>query len=255
MQGLVARADPDRHLTALFAPACKRDILFALYAFNHELARAREVAGEPAMALIRLQWWREVIEGAARPHEVAVPIRQALDAGALSAVDLLAMIEARERDIEAAPASMEDWRATLLLGPGSLAVAAGRLLGAPASALDRLRQLGAGYGAAGALRSIAWLARAGRCQLPADLLTAHGLDERSVIDDPASRKLLPLREALAAEGRGLVGAPEACGRAWIAAGLPAVLARRDLSQPERPAAPRPLGDRLAVIAAALRAQV
>ena len=34
-----------------------------LYAFNHELARAREAVSEPPLALIRLQWWREVVEG------------------------------------------------------------------------------------------------------------------------------------------------------------------------------------------------
>ena len=44
---LVRRHDPDRFLTALFAPPDRRDALLVLYAFNHELARAREVASEP----------------------------------------------------------------------------------------------------------------------------------------------------------------------------------------------------------------
>ena len=60
---LVRRADPDRFLTALFAPPGRREDLFALYAFNHETARAREVTREPMMTMIRLQWWREVVEG------------------------------------------------------------------------------------------------------------------------------------------------------------------------------------------------
>ena len=34
---LVRRHDPDRFLTALFAPEAKREGLFVLYAFNHEL--------------------------------------------------------------------------------------------------------------------------------------------------------------------------------------------------------------------------
>ena len=38
---LVRRNDPDRFLTALFAPAPRRETLFVLYAFNSELARAR----------------------------------------------------------------------------------------------------------------------------------------------------------------------------------------------------------------------
>ena len=66
LAALVRQHDPDRFLTALFAPAAQRDALLALYAFNHELARAREVASEPTLALIRLQWWREVVDGAAR---------------------------------------------------------------------------------------------------------------------------------------------------------------------------------------------
>jgi 15-cis-phytoene synthase len=33
---LVRRNDPDRFLTALFAPAEKRDALLTLYAFNHD---------------------------------------------------------------------------------------------------------------------------------------------------------------------------------------------------------------------------
>ncbi|HET9148702.1 MAG TPA: squalene/phytoene synthase family protein, partial [Acetobacteraceae bacterium] len=76
----VRRADQDRFLGAIFAPAALRERLILLYAFNHELARAREVASEPAIALIRLHWWREVVEGAARAHEVASPLRRALEA-------------------------------------------------------------------------------------------------------------------------------------------------------------------------------
>ena len=67
-----------------------------LYAFNHELARAREVASEPMLALIRLQWWREVVEGTRRRHEVAGPLGAALDTGVLRAEDLAGMIDGRE---------------------------------------------------------------------------------------------------------------------------------------------------------------
>ena len=99
---LVRRHDPDRFLTALFAPPEQRDALLTLYAFNHELARAREVVSEPPLALIRLQWWREVVEGAPRRHEVAEPLRAAIDAGQLERDDLLAMIDAREAEAEPA---------------------------------------------------------------------------------------------------------------------------------------------------------
>ncbi|HJS85035.1 MAG TPA: squalene/phytoene synthase family protein, partial [Acetobacteraceae bacterium] len=97
---LVRRNDPDRFLTALFAPAARRETLFVLYAFNSELARARAVVSEPMLALMRLHWWREVVEGARRRHEVAGPLGAALDAGALRAGDLAALIDAREIEAE-----------------------------------------------------------------------------------------------------------------------------------------------------------
>src|SRR5438105_1963082 len=99
---LVRRHDPDRFLTALFAPQDRRELLFLLYAFNHELARAREVVSEPMLALIRLQWWREVVQGERRRHEVAGPLGEALDAGRLDPEDLQAMIDGRELETEPA---------------------------------------------------------------------------------------------------------------------------------------------------------
>jgi phytoene synthase len=245
---LVRRADPDRFLTALFAPPPQREALFTLYAFNHETARAREATTEPMMALIRLQWWREVVEGAHRPHEVATPLSALLQSTALDPAELLSVLDAREVSEIGTVAEWRDW---LLAGPGALALAAGRLLGAPDA--PRLRELGAGYGAAGVLRSIPALASAGLCLLPADLLARHGLSAEAVIAQPTAPALRPVIDALAAEGRTLLG-PRWRGGKALAAALPAVLARRDLRHPGNPA-PRGLADRLAVTMAALSGRV
>jgi 15-cis-phytoene synthase len=127
---LVRRHDPDRFLTALFAPPEHRDALLTLYAFDHELARAQEVTSEPHLALIRLQWWREVVEGARRRHEVATPLAELLDAGRLTPEALLPVIDAYETDAEGGFETLADWRGWLLSGAGGIAVAAGQLLGA-----------------------------------------------------------------------------------------------------------------------------
>lgn len=248
---IVRQHDPDRFLTALFAPPERRETLFVLYAFNHELARAREVAREPMAALIRLQWWREVVEGARRRHEVAAPLGEALDAGHLHAPDLLGMIEGREAETEPV-ATAPDWRAYLLASAGGVAVAAGRALGADGDALMGLRRLGAAYGAAGVLRSVPALARQGRCMLPEDVLAAHGLTADAVVQDPAPDRLRPVLRQLAAAGQELLqqGRRIPVPRQAIAAALPAVLAARDLRDPARPAQPRGLGDRAAVLVAA-----
>lgn len=248
---LVRMHDPDRFLAGLFAPPAHRDTLLALIAFNHELARAREVASEPTLALIRLQWWREVAEGGRRRHEVAAPLGAALDDGRLNAADLLDMIAGREAEADPVIADVAAWQAWLGGTAGALAVAAGRALGGAGDALERLRRLGTAYGVGGQVRSVAALARQGRCLLPADLLAAHGLSVHDVIARPDTPALRPVLAALADWGRALLA--EAGGpvpRPLLAAALPAVLARRDLRQAGIAARPRGLGDRLAVVAAA-----
>lgn len=246
----VRRHDPDRFLTALFAPPDKRDALMTLYAFNHELARAREAVSEPPLALIRLQWWREVVEGEHRRHEVAEPLATALDAGCFRRDDLLAMIEAREAEAEPAFETTRRWREYLHGGAGSLAVAAGYLLNAPQPEL--LRALGIAYGVAGLLRSIGAHARQGRCLLPRDLLGRHGLTPEQVIAEP-SRARAAVAELSHEALQSLE--PMRLPRHAIAAALPAVLARRDLRRAPMPPRQRGLGDRLAVVAAGLAGRI
>jgi phytoene synthase len=251
---LVRRHDPDRFFTALFAPPERRDALLLLYAFNHELARAREVTREGHMALIRLHWWREVVQGATRAHPIATPLAAALAAGTFAPADLLSIIDAREAEADERIETLADWRAYLRGTAGGLAVAAARLLGAPDP--EATRDPGAAYGAAGVLRAVPALARQGRCLLPADVLATHALSPEAVVAgaDPA-----PAIATLAAEGRALLR-PLRLPRAAVAAVLPAVLARRDLARGNiarllGPAHPRGIGDRLAVLLAAQRGRV
>ena len=79
---LVREVDRDRYLAALFAPADRRDALFALYAFSAEISRVRELAREPMPGEIRLQWWREVLlgerTGEAAAHPVAVAVMETI---------------------------------------------------------------------------------------------------------------------------------------------------------------------------------
>lgn len=256
LAALVRQHDPDRFLTALFAPPAQRDALLVLYAFNHELARAREVASEQTLALIRLQWWREVVDGASRRHPIATPLGAAIDGGRLRRADLYALIDAREIEVDQEIATLADWRAYLLAGAGGVAVAAARLLGAPEP--EVLRPLGAAYGVAGSLRSVALLAARGRCLLPADLLAAQGLSVEAAIAAPTSTPMRAVLVRLAEEGRALLRQGEAAPipRNTIAAALPAVLARRDLARWPRVApARRGIGDRLAVTISGLRGRL
>src|SRR5215469_12593939 len=81
---LVRQHDHDRFQTALFAPAARREALFALYAFNYEIARVRESVREPALGEIRLEWWRQAVDAAylGKPprHPVAEAVAEAVRA-------------------------------------------------------------------------------------------------------------------------------------------------------------------------------
>ena len=251
---IARRADPDRFLCSVFAPAERREALWTLIAFNHELARAREAASEPMLALMRLTWWREVVEDAiagrrARAHEVAGPVHAAVSTGALDGASLVAMAEAREVECEEdGVASTSAFQAYLRGTAGGFAVAAGRALGASSAALPGLQAAGALFGLAGVLRAVRFHAAQGRCLLPADRV-----DPAAVLADPASAE--PAVRAMAAEAPRSADLRE-LSREAVAAALPLVLARRDLVRLARgQAVERGTGDRLAVAWAALRGRV
>ncbi len=249
---LVRRHDPDRFLTALFAPAEHRDALLTLYAFDYELARARDVTSEPHLALIRLHWWREVVEGARRRHEVATPLAALLDEGRLTPDALLPIIDAYEIESRPCIETLAEWRAWLLACAGGVAVAAGQVLGCPDPEI--LRCAGAAHGAARVIRWNRALASRGRCLLPDDLLASEGISVHEAIAAPDSPEVGAVLFRLVTEGnRFLAQAPAGrMPRACIAAALPAVLARRDLRHgPQIPTRPRGLADRLAVTWAGL----
>jgi len=249
---MVRRHDPDRFFCALFAPAARRDALFTLYAFNYELARAHEAAREPALALIRLQWWREVVEGAERRHEVATPLAALIAQGILPPAPLLSMIEAREAEIDV-PKTLDVFLGLMRGGPGALAVAAGIALGADTAVQARLRDLGAAGGVAGTMRNVPALARHQRCLLPRDLLEAAGLVPEAAFSDPDA-VLAATCTALVSRAFSLLGRPEKLPRAVVAAALPAIFVRRDLVR-GAPIGPRGVGDRWAVLWAAARRMV
>ncbi len=74
----VRAADHDRYLSALYAPAEKRDALLALYAFNAEIAGVRDRIREALPGEVRLQWWRDVIKSDAPDAGAGHPIAEAL---------------------------------------------------------------------------------------------------------------------------------------------------------------------------------
>ncbi len=186
--GALARAaDYDRYLSAVFAPASRREALFALIAFNHEIARIPEAVSEPMLGRIRLQWWREVLDAAyagepTRRHEVAVPLADAIRACGLDRAPFDALLEAREADLEeggaADLAALERYAAGT---GGALTELMVRTTGADSGpALEAGRQVGTAWALIGTLRAAPHAAAQGRVTLPADLLAGAGITAEDV---------------------------------------------------------------------------
>ena len=191
---LVQRHDRDRYQTALFAPADRREALFALYAFNYEIARVRESVTEPMLGQIRLQWWREVIEAAyageaPRRHEVALPLTAAIREFGLSRSHFDRMIDAREVDLSDGPPA--DMAALAEYADGTSAelirLAVGvlepeRRHSAGPAVADATAHVGIAYALAGLLRAMPFHATTGRSYIPADLASEAGLHLRDYSD-------------------------------------------------------------------------
>src|SRR5450755_463395 len=61
---LVRSHDFVRYGSSLFMPATERRGLLALSAFNVEISRVRDTVSQALPGEIRLQWWRDMLEGA-----------------------------------------------------------------------------------------------------------------------------------------------------------------------------------------------
>ena len=217
------RHDRDRYQTALFAPAARREALFALYAFNYEIARVRESVTQPMLGQIRLQWWRENIAaafegGPIRHHPVAMALTTVIRGLRLSRDHFDRLIDGRETDLADEPpatlAALEDYAEAT---SARLVYLALEVLGMhDPSASNAGLHVGIAYSLSGLLRAMPFRARQ---IIPADIPTPNGVTELAAA---ASRHLR------AARLRG-----NRIPRSALPALLPAVIARHSLARLKR----------------------
>jgi phytoene synthase len=197
---LVRRADPDRYLSALFAPAEKRPLLMALYGFNIEVARVADTVREPMMGEIRIEWWRETLAGArqgmARNHDVARALTDLVSRVDLPQDRFDAILAARAFDssAEAFPdrAALEAYCDAT---SGNLMRLALRILGGEAEAAAR--PAGIAYAIAGILRSLPHAAARHKLFLPLDLIEALGLTPQAIFHGGEKAKLRAVTHQMA----------------------------------------------------------
>lgn len=185
---VVREGDPDRFWAALFAPADKRPHLLALYAFNFEVARIRNSVREALLGEMRLQWWRDALQGEARGDVRGNPVAAALDDTIvkfrLPRQALVDLIDARVFDLyDDTMPTLNDLEgycgetSSSLIRLGTMILADGSDPGAA----DAAGHAGVAYALTGLLRAFPWHARRGQVYVPQDILASHGVVREDIV--------------------------------------------------------------------------
>jgi phytoene synthase len=197
----VREADKDRFLATLFAPADKRAPLYALYAFDNEIAHVRDRISSPLPGEVRLQWWRDVLTDTARGDAGANPVAAALIETvrrfALPVPTLLDLIDAHTFDLYDEPmATLADLeRYAAATSAGALRLAALMLNGGEGAGCgDAIHHAGIALAMTDILFLLPLHAARGQLYLPGDILAAHAAQPHDIF---AGRSTGALNEALA----------------------------------------------------------
>jgi phytoene synthase len=150
LDALVRRVDPDRWLSSRFVadPEQRADVI-ALYAYDHELARAPKVASNPLLGEIRLTWWREALDEIfdgrpVRLHPTAQALAATVARRQLARASLEQMIDGRYRELDPEPMTDGDAIAWARETAGEAAVLAVSVLD-PAAEPPLARDAGAAW--------------------------------------------------------------------------------------------------------------
>lgn len=169
------------------APAKVRPALWALYAFNYEIAKTREVVSETTTGLIRLTWWREAVDEiykgkSVRKHEGVQVLAQTIREYDLPQSHFDTLIFAREFDVEdRSPATLEGFFHYADYTTTPLTDLSLRIIGAAQDgAVTRAASIR--YASAGLLRSVPYMLTQRRCYLPESVMALHGTSPQKMFD-------------------------------------------------------------------------
>jgi phytoene synthase len=208
--------DLDRYASALFAPGACREHLFALYAFNVELARIGEQVSEPQLGEIRLQWWRDALDRASSGETTGQPVADAIGFAVreckLSRPSLAGLINARHFDVSVKimpdMAALDDYLANTAGALFKLAAEIGMAGGRAAEprALEQaVRAAGIAYGLTGLMRALPVHLSRGRVDIPEDGLLRRGTSPAQLLAGKEGEGLTELLADLRETARAALG--------------------------------------------------
>jgi phytoene synthase len=189
----VRELDRDRYIADLFAPTAVRKHLFALHAFNAEVARVRDAVRDPLLGEIRLQWWRDALTGNGGGHPTAAALSETIRTFSLPVAAFEGLIEGRMFDLydDQMPTQgdLEGYAgetSSVLIQFAAIVLADGRDPGVASAA----GHAGVAYAMAGLMRALPLHAVRGQCYLPADIGARYGFDRDMLWQGKATPALL-----------------------------------------------------------------
>ena len=252
--GLVRTHDFARYAATLFVPAALRRGLLALYAFNVEISRIRDQVTQPLPGEIRLQWWSDMLAGAAHGGGEGNPV----------AAELLLTVRTWDLPVERLSRLLEEHQFDLYNDPmptlsalegylnetsAVLFALAAQMAGWQSGEIEHLaRHAGLAQGIAQVVAALPRDASRRRLFVPLQLLESHG----SAIEELFAGRQPPNLRAALDRLIGEAAAHETTARALLAAAppevrpvfLPLALVGRELLRMSRadhdPFQPRPM---------------
>ena len=179
-EALVREADKDQWLAALFAPATERRHLHALRAFSIEIGSVRRRVTQPLAGELRLQWWRDLVDGEARgeagANPVAAAVMDTVSRHALSRDALIEAIEAHRLALygEALPDVLALEALFDATVGGLMVLQAQCLMGTDVVERELLHHGGVAMGVAELIRTLPNHASEGFPEVPEAILARHG---------------------------------------------------------------------------------
>jgi phytoene synthase len=204
---LVRAHDFSRYASTLFVPTAQRRALLAIYAFNVEISRVREQVSQPLPGEIRLQWWTDMLAGAAHGgvegNPIAAEVLRAIQNWRLPVERLSRLIDEHQFDLYNDPmptkAALEGYindtsSALFLLGAA--------IAGVQSDEIDHLaRHAGLALGMTRVMAALPLDASRRQLFVPLQLLESHGSGIEEVFAGKETPKLRAALDQLVGEAR------------------------------------------------------
>lgn len=208
---LVRKLDRDRYLASLYVPADLRPFVFAVYAFNCEIASIREQITNPLIGEIRLQYWTDLLDKKGETESrilppVAQAVLETIRLCHLSVKDFLVLIEARRFDLYDEPMqSFSDLETYCERTVSTLFRLVGQILtsskqgGLSDVFQSYSRQAGICFGITGILRAFPWSLRKKQFFIPSDILSRYDLDLSDLLNGVKTDKIRAVIQMIAGD--------------------------------------------------------